>query len=93
MENLSRLYTEYQPFRGNVNTAVLEKRKEFFKKVLVDITKKQHEEFLERNKLPHFDPDKNLTWHHLFNLSTVKDIGNLKLIENNIKEKKKLKIR
>ena len=87
------MYTEYQPYKGSVNPSVLEKRKEFFKKVLVDITKKQHEEFLEKNKLPYFDPDKNLTWHHLFNLSTVSEIGNVKLIENNIKEKKKLKIR
>ena len=61
--------------------------------MLVDYTKQQHEEFLKKNKLPEFDPDKNLTWHHLFNLSNVKEIGNLKLIDNNIKEKKKLKVR
>ena len=72
---------------------MLEKRKDFFKNVLVDITKKQHEDFLEKNNVPYFDPDQHLPWHHLFNLSTVSEIGNLKLIENNIIEKKKLKIR
>lgn len=83
----------YQPFIGKINKAVMEKRIKLFKKILINITLEQHQKFLKENNLPNFDPIKCRTWHHNFDLKKVEDIGEYNLIENNIKEYKKLIIR
>ena len=83
----------YQPFNGEINKAVIEKRIKLFKKILINITLEQHQKFLKENNLPNFDPIKCRTWHHNFDLKKVEDIGEFNLIENNIKEYKKLIIR
>jgi hypothetical protein len=83
----------YQPFNGEINKAVMEKRIKLFKKILINITLEQHQKFLKENNLPNFDPIKCRTWHHNFDLKKVEDIGEFNLIENNIKEYKKLIIR
>ena len=83
----------YQPFNGEINKAVMEKRIKLFKKILINITLEQHQKFLKENNLPNFDPIKCRTWHHNFDLKKVEDIGEYNLIENNIKEYKKLIIR
>ena len=84
------MQTIYQPFKGQINRMVLEKRIKFFKKVLVYLTKEQHEKFLKEHNYPIFDPVKTKTWHHLFDLNEVKDIENCKIIENNTNERKKI---
>ena len=83
----------YQPFNGEINKAVMEKRIKLFKKILINITLEQHQKFLKENNLPNFDPIKCCTWHHNFDIKKVEDIGEFNLIENNIKEYKKLIIR
>ena len=83
----------YQPLNGEINKAVMEKRIKLFKKILINITLEQHQKFLKENNLPNFDPIKCRTWHHNFDLKKVEDIGEFNLIENNIKEYKKLIIR
>ena len=83
----------YEPIKGEINKAVLEKRKQLFKKILINITVDQHRKFLKENNLPFFDPIKVKTWHHNFDLKNVNDIGFYDLVENNIKEYKKLIIR
>ena len=83
----------YQPFNGEINKAVMEKRIKLFKKILINITLEQHQKFLKENNIPNFDPIKCRTWHHNFDLKKVEDIGEYNLIENNIKEYKKLIIR
>ena len=83
----------YQPFNGEINKAVMEKRIKLFKKILINITLEQHQKFLKENNLPNFDPIKCRTWHHNFDLKKVEDIGEFNLIENNIKKYKKLIIR
>ena len=83
----------YEPIRGEINKAVLEKRKKLFKKILINITLEQHQKFLKENHIDIFDPVKSRTWHHNFDLKNVKDIGIYHLVENNIKEYKKLLIK
>ena len=83
---------QYEPIKGEINKAVLEKRKKLFKKILINITLEQHQKFLKENNLDLFDPIKSRTWHHNFDLKNVKDIGIYNLVENNIKEYKKLLI-
>ena len=82
----------YEPFKGEINKAVLEKRKKLVKKILTNITLEQHQKFLKENNFDNFDPIKCRTWHHNFDLKNVKDIGVYNLVENNIKEYKKLLI-
>ena len=82
----------YEPIKGEINKAVLEKRKKLFKKILINITLEQHQNFLKENNFNSFDPIKSKTWHHNFDLKNVKDIGVYNLVENNIKEYKKLLI-
>ena len=82
----------YEPTKGEINKAVLEKRKKLFKKILINITLEQHQKFLKDNNFDIFDPIKSRTWHHKFDLKKVNDIGAYNLIENNIKEYKKLLI-
>ena len=53
----------------------------------------QHDEFLKENNIEWFDANKNKTWHHLFDLDNVRDVDLFKLVENNIKEIKKIKVR
>lgn len=81
---------QYEPVKDEINKAVLEKRKQLFKKILINITLEQHRQFLKENNLPFFDPVKVKTWHHNFDLKKVKDIDLYDLVENNIKEYKKL---
>ena len=83
----------YEPIKGEINMAVLEKRKQLFKKMLINITAEQHKQFLKENNIPFFDPIKLKTWHHSFDLKNVNEIGFYDLVENNIKEYKKLIIR
>ena len=82
----------YEPLCGEINKAVMEKRKKLFKKILINITLEQHQKFLKENNLEIFDPIKARTWHHNFDMKNVEDIGYYHLIENNIKEYKKLLI-
>ena len=82
----------YEPLSGEINKAVMEKRKKLFKKILINITLEQHQKFLKENNLEIFDPIKARTWHHNFDIKNVEDIGVYHLIENNIKEYKKLLI-
>ena len=82
----------YEPLCGEINKAVMEKRKKLFKKILINITLEQHQKFLKENNLEIFDPIKARTWHHNFDMKNVEDIGYYNLIENNIKEYKKLLI-
>ena len=82
----------YEPIKGEINKAVLEKRKKLFKKILINITLEQHQKFLKENHIDLFDPVKSRTWHHNFDLKNVKDIGVYNLVENNIKDYKKLLI-
>ena len=84
---------KYQPFNGEINKAVMEKRIKLFKKILINITLEQHQKFLKENNFPNFDPIQCRTWHHNFDLKNVEDIGVYNLIENNINEYKKLLIR
>ena len=83
---------KYEPIKGEINKAVLEKRKKLFKKLLINITLEQHQKFLKENNFDNFDPVKSRTWHHNFDLKNVNDIGVYNLVENNIKEYKKLLI-
>ena len=83
---------KYQPFNGEINKAVMEKRIKLFKKILINITLEQHQKFLKENNFPSFDPIKCRTWHHNFDLKNVADIGIYNLVENNIREYKKLLI-
>ena len=83
----------YEVFKGNFNKIILDKRNNLFKKILENITVEQHDEFLKENHLNYFDPIKCKTWHHLFDLDNVKEIGKFNLVENNIKQMKKLNIR
>ena len=83
---------KYEPIKGDINKAVLEKRKKLFKKLLINITLEQHQKFLKENNFDNFDPVKSRTWHHNFDLKNVNDIGVYNLVENNIKEYKKLLI-
>ena len=80
----------YETFSGEINKAVIEKRKKLFKKLLINITLEQHQKFLKDNNFELFDPIKARTWHHKFDLKNVADIGKYNLVENNIKEYKKL---
>ena len=80
----------YETMNGDINKAVMEKRKKLFKKLLINITLEQHQKFLKENNLELFDPIKAKTWHHNFDLKNVADIGKYNLVENNIKEYKKL---
>ena len=82
----------YETINGEINKAVMEKRKKLFKKILINITLEQHQKFLEKNNLKLFDPIKARTWHHNFDLQNVEDIGFFPLMENNIQEYKKLLI-
>ena len=82
----------YETICGEINKAVMEKRKKLFKKILINITLEQHQKFLKENNLEMFDPIKAKTWHHNFDLKNVADIGVYNLVENNIKEYKKLLI-
>ena len=82
----------YEPFNGEINKAVMEKRKKLFKKILINITLEQHQKFLKDNNFEIFDPIKARTWHHNFDIKNVEDIGVYHLVENNIKEYKKLLI-
>ena len=82
----------YEPPKGEINKAVIEKRKKLFKKILINITLEQHQKFLEDNHFDFFDPIKSRTWHHKFDLKNVNDIGIYNLVENNLKEYKKLLI-
>jgi len=81
---------QYEPFSGEINKAVMEKRKKLFKKILINITLEQHQKFLKENHFENFDPIKSKTWHHKFDLKNVNDIGVYNLVENNIQEYKKL---
>ena len=83
----------YEVFKGNFDKVILDKRNNLFKKILENITVEQHEEFLKENHFNYFDPIKCKTWHHLFDLDNVKEIGKFNLVENNIKQMKKLNIR
>jgi len=83
---------QYEPIKGEINKAVMEKRKKLFKKILINITLEQHQKFLKENNFDFFDPIKSRTWHHNFDLKKVNDIGVYNLVENNIKEYKKLLI-
>ena len=83
---------QYEPIKGEINKAVMEKRKKVFKKILINITLEQHQKFLKENNFDNFDPIKSRTWHHNFDLKNVNDIGVYNLVENNIKEYKKLLI-
>ena len=76
----------YEPLCGEINKAVMEKRKKLFKKILINITLEQHQKFLRENNLEMFDPIKARTWHHNFDLKNVADIGVYNLVENNIKK-------
>ena len=80
----------YEIMSGEINKAVMEKRKKLFKKLLINITLEQHQKFLKENNIEIFDPIKARTWHHNFDLKNVADIGIYNLVENNIKEYKKL---
>ena len=82
----------YETICGEIDKAVMEKRKKLFKKILINITLEQHQKFLKENNLEMFDPIKARTWHHNFDLKNVADIGVYNLVENNIKEYKKLLI-
>ena len=82
----------YETINGEINKAVMEKRKKLFKKILMNITLEQHQKFLKKNNLQIFDPIKARTWHHNFDLKNVEDIGFFHLVENNIQEYKKLLI-
>ena len=82
----------YETINGEINKAVMEKRKRLFKKILMNITLEQHQKFLKKNNLQIFDPIKARTWHHNFDLKNVEDIGFFHLVENNIQEYKKLLI-
>ena len=82
----------YETINGEINKAVMEKRKKLFKKFLMNITLEQHQKFLKKNNLQIFDPIKARTWHHNFDLKNVEDIGFFHLVENNIQEYKKLLI-
>ena len=82
----------YETITGQINKAVMERRKKLFKKILMNITLEQHQKFLEENNLKIFDPIKARTWHHNFDLKNVEDIGFFPLVENNIQEYKKLLI-
>ena len=82
----------YEPINGDINKAVIEKRKKLFKKILINITLEQHQKFLKANNFEIFDPIKARTWHHNFDMKNVEDIGIYHLVENNIKEYKKLLI-
>jgi hypothetical protein len=82
----------YEPAKGEMNKAVMEKRKKLFKKILLNLTLEQHQKFLKENNIDNFDPIKSRTWHHKFDLKNINDIGVYNLVENNIKEYKKLLI-
>ena len=82
----------YEPINSEINKAVMEKRKKLFKKILLNLTIEQHQQFLKENNLEIFDPIKAKTWHHNFDIKNVEDIGVYALVENNIKEYKKLLI-
>ena len=82
----------YETICGEIDKAVMEKRKKLFKKILINVTLEQHQKFLKDNNLEMFDPIKARTWHHNFDLKNVADIGVYNLVENNIKEYKKLLI-
>ena len=82
----------YETICGEIDKAVMEKRKKLFKKILINITLEQHQKFLKDNNLEMFDPIKARTWHHNFDLKNVADIGVYNLVENNLKEYKKLLI-
>ena len=82
----------YETICGEIDKAVMEKRKKLFKKILINITLEQHQKFLKENNFEIFDPIKARTWHHNFDMKNVEDIGYYHLIENNIKEYKKLLI-
>ena len=82
----------YEPINSEINKAVMEKRKKLFKKILLNLTLEQHQKFLRENNLEMFDPIKAKTWHHNFDIKNVEDIGVYTLVENNIKEYKKLLI-
>ena len=82
----------YETICGEIDKAVMEKRKKLFKKILINVTLEQHQKFLKENNLEMFDPIKARTWHHNFDLKNVADIGVYNLVENNIKEYKKLLI-
>jgi len=89
---LMQTHKQYEPIKGQINKAVLEKRKILFKKILINITLEQHQKFLKENNFAMFDPVKSRTWHHNFDLKNVNDIGIYNLVENNINEFKKLLI-
>ena len=82
----------YETICGEIDKAVMEKRKKLFKKILINVTLEQHQKFLKENNFDFFDPIKSRTWHHSFDLKKVNDIGVYNLVENNIKEYKKLLI-
>jgi len=82
----------YETINNEINKAAMEKRKKLFKKILINITLEQHQKFLKENNLEMFDPIKAKTWHHIFDLKNVDDIGAFPLVENNIEEYKKLLI-
>ena len=65
---------QYEPIKGEINKAVMEKRKKLFKKILINITLEQHQKFLKENHFDNFDPIKSRTWHHNFDLKNVNDI-------------------
>lgn len=91
--NFVLLQTQFCPIRTQIPIEALNKRKGWFKKVLMYMTKVEHDEFIKKNNLDYFDPVKNKTWHHLFDENKIKDIPCFDLVENNIKEKKKIIIR
>ena len=45
----------YEPLSGEINKAVMEKRKKLFKKILINITLEQHQKFLKENNFEIFD--------------------------------------
>ena len=72
----------YEPLRTKMNKFNIEKRRILFRNILINMTVEQHNKFLKENNYPFFDPIKCKTWHHLFDLKNVSEIGNYALIEN-----------
>ena len=75
---------EFQP-----STESLKSRSEFFKEILLHITRRQHDKLMKKKDIK-FDPIKAGTWHSEFNLDEIQKIKNFNLFP--IKEKKTARI-
>jgi len=65
-----------------MNNELLEKRRKEFEKILLHITADQHQRYLKDNCIDiKFNPFKEKTWHHEFDLKCVNEIEIFKLYE------------